>query len=246
MTLVLGEGMRVEITDRPLRFTPRFDFGGQQVVVADYTGPAERELQLPLTFGSRQWLWSEDEHFRFDRDSRELCSFTFFLAARSVPSSSCIRPRAVAAGLRAETAREFGLPQTTVFTCDTAGSELVCLRDTAVPARHFDARLEIAPAVELLVRDEAIVGWSLRDPARYLTEGFAEPQLGPPARRTRRRLAECMALISAPLVDEVMERDTNTWARLRVLERGLRDQRVDRARARILHRVIARLIEDYA
>ncbi|MBV8933604.1 MAG: hypothetical protein JO285_13765, partial [Kutzneria sp.] len=51
--------------------------------------------------------------------------------------------------------------------------------------------------------------------------------------------------VSSPLVDEVMDQDADAWRRLRATERALRDQRDDRHRADVLHRVVSRLIEDY-
>ncbi|MCX5340164.1 hypothetical protein [Streptomyces atratus] len=90
-----------------------------------------------------------------------------------------------------------------------------------------------------------MVGWSLGDPTRYLTDGFAEPQPTPPASVTRLRLAECLELVSSPLVDQVMDEGADAWHRLRATEHALREQQDDRARAEILHGVISRLIEDY-
>ncbi|CAM5499017.1 hypothetical protein SALBM311S_03421 [Streptomyces alboniger] len=90
-----------------------------------------------------------------------------------------------------------------------------------------------------------MVGWSLSDPARYLTDSYADPETGPPATATRLRLAECLALISEPLVDGVMDGEPDTWHRLRSVELALLEQREDRRRADVLHRVVSQLIEDY-
>ncbi|MFE4676348.1 hypothetical protein [Streptomyces sp. NPDC056721] len=68
----VGGTVSVETTGRPLRFTPRFDLPGQQLIVAGYADAREREKQLADTFGSMQWLWSENDFLRFDRDSRGL------------------------------------------------------------------------------------------------------------------------------------------------------------------------------
>ncbi|MFK4185608.1 hypothetical protein ACI2L4_16545 [Streptomyces sparsogenes] len=247
--ITLGDTMVAERTDRPLAFTPRFDFRDLQLIVAEYADPAGRERQLPDTFGSAQWLWSQDEHFRFDRGSRELCSLTFFVPPESVSVPQGHRrhdaPRTRAGGLRADTARDFAMPRTTVFHCDPEATELRCLRDIGVLDRDLDARIGIAPDVSLLVQQGEVAGWSLGDPARYLTDGFAEPRPTPPAPATRLRLAECLELVSSPLVDQVMDQDADAWHRLRATEHALRVQREDRPRAEILHGVISRLIEDY-
>ncbi|MFJ8753307.1 hypothetical protein ACIREO_28835 [Streptomyces sp. NPDC102441] len=254
MRITVGDTMTAETTDTPLAFTPRFGFSDLELVVAGYADPAGRERQLPDTFGSMQWLWSEDEHLRFDRGSRELCSLTLFVPPESVPPESVAVPQGHTAhddpptrpgGLRADEARDFAMPQTGVFHCDPGGTELRCLRDVEALGRKVDARLGIAPDVALLVQDGAVIGWSLRDPARYLTDGFAEPPPTPPAPATRLLLAECLELVSSPLVDEVMDKDAAAWRRLRAAEQALREQQDDRDRAEVLHRVISRLVEDY-
>ncbi|MFJ7629195.1 hypothetical protein ACIQZN_22140 [Streptomyces sp. NPDC097595] len=245
MKVTIGDGMAAETTDRPLAFTPRFDFRDLQLIVAGYADPAGRERELSETFGSMRWLWSEDEYVRFDRDSRELRSLTFFVPARYVSEAADRAPRTRAAGLRADVVGEFGMPPTTVFHCDPEGRALNCLADARLLGREWDARLGVAPDVALLVHEGAVAGWSLGDPARYLTDGFAEPPSGPPAAATRLRLAECLELVSSPLVEEVMDADPEAWQRLRSVERALREQRVDRARADVLRGVISRLIEDY-
>lgn len=48
---------------------------------------------------------------------------------------------------------------------------LTCLRDLDVLDEPLEARIGIAPDVALLVQQGAVVGWSLTDPARYLTPG---------------------------------------------------------------------------
>ncbi|MQS39019.1 hypothetical protein FFZ77_26610 [Streptomyces katsurahamanus] len=253
MRFSVGTTASVETMGSPLGFSPRFDFSSLQVIVAGYTGPAEREQQLSHTFGSMQWLWSENEHFRFDQSSRELCSATFFVPPESAPAEVCRRapegPPSLPSGLRAATSADFDLPQAGVVCCTSEATELRCFRDLGALDGPLDARIGIAPDLDLLVREGAMVGWSLADPARYLTDGFAAPEDGPPAPATRLRLAECLALVTSPLVYEVTDHDhdqeSDAWRRLRATERALREQRDDRRRADILHGVVSRLIEDY-
>ncbi|MEK8145126.1 hypothetical protein NKH18_38270 [Streptomyces sp. M10(2022)] len=58
---------------------------------------------------------------------------------------------------------------------------LTCLRDLEVLDEPLEARIGIAPDVALLVQDGTVVGWSLTDPVRYVTTGFAAPtRLLPP------------------------------------------------------------------
>ncbi|OKJ04976.1 hypothetical protein AMK18_07325 [Streptomyces sp. CB01249] len=245
MKVTVGDGMAATTTGSPLAYTPRFDFRDLQLIVAEYTDPSGRERELSETFGSMRWLWSQDEYVRFDRDTRELRSLTFFVPARCVSAAADRGPRTRAAGLRADDVGEFGMPQTAVFHCGAGAGALTCLVDVRLFDREPDARLGVAPDVDLLVYEGSVAGWSLGDPARYLTDGFTEPPSGPPAPATRLRLAECLELVSSPLVDRVMDSDPEAWQRLRVVERALREQREDRGRADVLHAVISRLIEDY-
>ncbi|WP_405940250.1 hypothetical protein OG338_29420 [Streptomyces sp. NBC_00726] len=246
MKVTVGDGMAATTTDSPLAFAPRFDFRDLQLIVAGYADPAGRERELPETFGSMRWLWSQDEYMRFDRDSRELRSLTFFVPARYVPEGPSFQdgPPARAAGLRADAVGEFGMPQTTVFHCGPGARALTCLADVGLLGGEPDARLGVAPDVDLLVYEGVVAGWRLGDPARYLTDGFAEPPSGPPVTATRLRLAECLELASSPLVDRAMDGDPEARRRLGAVEGALREQREDRARADILHGVISRLIED--
>ncbi|MGW4077982.1 hypothetical protein ACWELB_31575 [Streptomyces asiaticus] len=245
----VGDTVNAETTRNPLTFTPRFDFIDLQVIVAGYTGPNEREQNLAHTFGSMQWLWSENDEFRFDQGSRELSHATFYVPRESAPAPLCHHalhmPQRLPSGLRTDTAQNFALPQATIFCCDPEASELRCYRDLSVLDGGPDALIGIAPDVSLLVKGGVVAGWSLTDPARYLTDGFAAPEATLPSHSTRLRLAECLSLVTAPLIDEVMDQDMDTWRRLRAIERALRDQRDDRNRATIMHRVISRLIEDY-
>ncbi|MFG2127914.1 hypothetical protein ACGFNV_08945 [Streptomyces sp. NPDC048751] len=249
MKFSMGETMEVETTGRPLTFTPRFDITGPQVIVAGYADPAGRERLIGTSFGSMQWLWSDTDEVRFAADTRELIGVTLHVPLKSAPAQICrMRPNGLPpqlGGLRAATAEEFALLQTTAFCCTSDAAELMCLKDLDVLEGPAPARIGIASDVCLLVQEGAMVGWSLSDPARYLTDGFADPDTGPPAAVTRLRLAECLALVSEPLVDGVMDGEPGAWRSLRAVERALGEQREDRSRADVLHRLVSRLIEDY-
>jgi hypothetical protein len=245
----MGETMDVEATGHPLTFTPHFDITGPQVIVADYADPAGRERLIGATFGSMQWLWSETDEVRFATESRELIGATFHVPPKSAPAQVChTLPDSLPTlpgGLHADAAAEFSLLQATVFCCTPDAAELTCLRSLDVLEGPAPIRIGIASDECLLVQEGAMVGWSLNDPARHLTDGFTEPEAGPPATVTRLRLAECLALVSEPLVDGVMDGEPDAWRRLRAVERALREQREDRGRADVLHRLVSRLIEDY-
>ncbi|MTE21490.1 hypothetical protein F0L17_20715 [Streptomyces sp. TRM43335] len=241
--------MDVVVTGVPLPFAPRLALDVPQVIVGEFTNRAEFEQQAHTTFGSLQWLWSGEDDLRFDKESRELVAIGLHLPNEAAPAKAAVRITGGLptrqGGLRATEVRDFGMPQATVLQCDAEAAELVCLRDLAVLDAPVEARIGIAPGLALLVQGGAAVGWSLTDPARYLTSGYTTPDPAPPSPDTRQRLAECLTLFTRPLVDEVMDKESNAWHRLRVTERALRSRREDRRRVEILHRLVVRVIEDH-
>ncbi|MEV8394871.1 MULTISPECIES: hypothetical protein [unclassified Streptomyces] len=117
--------------------------------------------------------------------------------------------------------------------------------EPGVASGHSAAGPGIAPGVALLVRHHTVVGWSLTDPARYLTTAFAAPDPNPPSPVTRQLLTECLDLLTTPVVDDVVDGEPAALARLRAVDEALRDQREDRHRADTLLSLIANLVEDY-
>jgi hypothetical protein len=244
----IADTMSVETAGNPLTYTPRFDITTPAVTVAGYADMAGRERLLGKTFGSTQWLWAETDDVYFDQESRELVGLSFFvppLFASVQVRDLHAGPPPRSAGLRADVAQAFELPHASVFHCDPEAARLSCVQDRGLLDVTPDARIAIARDLELLVVDDRMIGWSLVDPVRYLTSGFAAPDPGPPSPASRLRLAECLALISEPLVDAVMEQEPDAWRRLRATERALREQSDDQWRRDALHEVVSRLIEDY-
>ncbi|MFJ8667048.1 hypothetical protein [Streptomyces sp. NPDC093600] len=249
MRLTLDGDWHATVTDDPLRVTPRFGDQSTRVLVAPYSDAEERERFLTDTFGSSDWLWDTPDELRFEQTDRRLVGVRLQLPDESapaedrarVPASPAVRP----GGLRADEARDFRLEVTTVLCCAPEAAELTCLRDLDVLDEPLEARVGIAPDVALLVQAGTVVGWSLTDPARYLTTGYAAPDPTPPSRSTRLLLAECLDLITVPVRHGIMDRDPAALARLRAADQALRDQREDRRRADALLAIIANLVEDY-
>ncbi|WP_053691706.1 hypothetical protein [Streptomyces sp. WM6372] len=78
-------------------------------------------------------------------------------------------PVVLAGGLRADEVQDFRHEMCPVLYRAAGDAELTCVRDLDVLDEPVDARIGIAPDVALLVQNGAVVGWSLTDPARYLT-----------------------------------------------------------------------------
>ncbi|WP_432119599.1 hypothetical protein [Streptomyces sp. bgisy032] len=67
----------------------------------------------------------------------------------------------------------------------------------------------------------------------------------PPVPATRRLLTECLDLVTTPVVDDLVDGEPATLARLRAADKALREQREDRHRADALLELIATCVEDY-
>ncbi|WP_247702275.1 hypothetical protein [Streptomyces sp. F63] len=202
------------------------------------------------TFGSHAWLWDDPDELRFAPGTRELAGAAFRLPYESAPSEDRARvpatPPVHPGSLRADEARDFRLEVTTELCRAPGDTVLTCLSDLDILNEPLDARVGIAPDVALLAQHGTVVGWSLTDPARYLTTGFAIPDPSPPSPATRRLLTACLDLTTTPLLHEVTDRNPAALARLRAVDDALRSQREDRHRANALLALINNLVEDYA
>ncbi|MCY0928741.1 hypothetical protein OTB20_21535 [Streptomyces sp. H27-H1] len=249
MRITIDADWTATVTGEPLSVTPRFAFRDFLVYIAPYPDVKERERFQLDTFGSQDWLWDTPDELRFDPAGRELVGAEFHMAAvvadaedgARVPTAPPVRP----GGLRADEARDFRLEVTTELCRAPADAVLTCLRDLDVLDEPLQARIGIAPDVALLVQHGTIVGWSLTDPVKYLTTAFAAPDPAPPAPATRLLFTECLDLVTAPLFDEVSNRNPAALARLRALDRRLRGQHEDRHRVEALTVLIADLMENY-
>ncbi|MFD8658978.1 hypothetical protein ACFV1V_10080 [Streptomyces globisporus] len=96
----------------------------------------------------------------------------------------------------------------------------------------------------LLVQYGTFIGWSLTEPASYVTTGFAAPGLAPPPRPPG-SCSSRMDLVATPWLEAVRCRNPAAASRLRELDHRLRDQREVRNRADTLLALIGELVEDY-
>ena len=156
-----------------------------------------------------------------------------------------VLPAVCRGGLRADEVRDFRQETCTVLCRAPGDTVLTCLRDLDVLDEPVDACIGIAPDVALLVQHGTVVGWSLTDPARYLTTAYAAPDPAPPSPAARSLLRSCLDLITDPLFEEVQDREPAALARLREVHQALVAQREDRRRADALLSLISNLVEDY-
>ncbi|MER7663594.1 hypothetical protein [Streptomyces sp. NPDC096193] len=245
--LSFDDDWRATVTGDPLSITPRFT--GDTVRLVEYADVKEREQFTMDTFGSEHRLWDTPDVLRFDPASRNLVGAEFqmpYISASSetsdrVPTLPEVRP----GGLRADEIRDFRHEMCTVLCRAPKDGVLICLRGPDVLDEPLGARIGIAPDVSLLVQRGAVVGWSLTDPARYLTTAYTAPDPAPPSPATRRLLTECLDLITEPVVDDLVDGDPAALARLRAADAALRAQHEDRHRADVLLELIATYVDDY-
>jgi hypothetical protein len=209
----------------------------------------ERERFLADTFGSQDWLWDLPDVFRFAPSSRRLVGAEFRMPEESASVEDSARlpvtPEVRPGGLRADEVRDFRHEMCTVLCRAPGDAVLTCLRDLDVLDEPLDARIGIAPDVALLVQHGTVVGWSLTDPAKYLTTAYADPDPTPPSPATRRMLTECLDLMNTSVVDDLVDGEPAAVARLRAADATLRAQHEDRHRADALLDLIATYVEDY-
>jgi len=247
MKLAFDGDWRATVTGDQLSITPRFT--GNSVDIAHYANVKERERFLLATFGSQEWLWDAPDVLRFDPDSRKLVGAAFrmpYVTAYSETSDRIpVMPAVRQGGLRADEVRDFRHEMCMVLCRAPGDAVLINVRDLDVLDEPLEACIGIAPDVALLVQHGAVVGWSLTDPARYLTTAYADPDPNLPSAATRRLLTECLDLVTEPVVDDLVDGEPAAVARIRAADETLRAQREDRHRADALLELIATYVQDY-
>jgi hypothetical protein len=240
-------GWSATVTGEPLDLVPRLL--GTFLIVGPFADRVERERFLADTFGSQDWLWDLPDVFRFAPSSRRLVGAEFRIPEESASVEDSARlpvtPEVRPGGLRADEVKDFRHEMCTVLCRAPGDAVLTCLRDLDVLDEPLDARIGIAPDVALVVQHGAVVGWSLTDPAKYLTTAYADPDPTPPSPATRRMLTECLDLMTTSVVDDLVDGEPAAVARLRAADATLRAQHEDRHRADALLELIATYVEDY-
>ncbi|MFF5479375.1 hypothetical protein ACFY5C_18815 [Streptomyces sp. NPDC012935] len=247
MEVRIADSVRAQIVDGALAYTPRFILSGPFVAVGAYKDIQEKEGELVSTFGSAQWLWSEDDDLRFRMADHELQSLCLYLpqatAASDFDVSGWERARRITGGLRTVANANFSSPQTNSCWVAPDATHLICLRNSAPHPDASSFRLSVAPDLDLLFVQGQLVGWLLGDPARYLTAGWEMPGSEAPAETTRSLLARTLVMTMSPEAEAIEDGDPVAWRRLRGLAEQLRAVRGDRRRTEILQATVDRFVE---
>jgi hypothetical protein len=247
MKVFLTDTVAAHVTQSPLGWSPRFCFSGPYVVVAPYADTEEREHDLTHTFGSMQWLWSENDDFRFSRPDRQMHSLVLHAPEVADPAPAISRAwterSVITGGLQAESESQFSIPQTVVRWCDRDSTYLVCLQEGQEQPHRDSFRLRIAPETDLLFQDQRLVGWMLTNPAHHLTMAWENAESSTVAPSTRSLLVECLKLTAEPLVDDVIAGEESAWQRLHETVEALHRQTSDHTRIRILAYTMNHLVK---
>ncbi|WP_330477874.1 hypothetical protein OG301_15595 [Streptomyces platensis] len=249
MKVQLAESVTAFTTDSPLRHSPCYALRDQSLAVGGYANQEERDAQLAHTFGSQQWLWSEEDDFRFRNSDHQLESLYLLIPEEPCPApDACarwVRTTMVVGGLRVARRDNFALETTTGRWFDQEARHMICLRDQAPPPEEGGTRVRIAPDTDLLLAGGKMVGWMLTNPARYLTQGWDRPADTPPVPGTSQLLAAYLAMTSWPALEKILDGDAGACRELRNLKQRILSQPTDPSRTSVLGRAVGMLIEDH-
>jgi hypothetical protein len=167
------------------------------------------------TVGSRAWLWRDDEDWRFDAGSGLLTSLVLDLPEVNLPTDPGLRDwddaPTVTGTLRLEQLRGFSRRPTIVRWYDPAGTALAGFYSQQ-PAvlQQPRRRVALADQTHLLIAGNTLVGWSIKEPARYLTGESIPPSAADtvPDVRLPPLLAAFFSLVSEENLDKLEEGDS--------------------------------------
>lgn len=208
------------------------------------------------TVGSSDWLWSADEGWAFAAGDGALASLLLTLPEVNVGSDAVAGwsdAPAIVGTLRLAEPRGFSRPPTVARYCDPYGRSLFGLYEDSDVSVVADAgprwRLEIAEGTHLLVAGETLAGWSIADPARYLTGAAVAPAASETAasESLAALFAEYCDLVTEDGVDRLEDGDSELRARLRrCAERAAALGAAGESRALEVEVKVRQVLEDFA
>lgn len=247
----LASGVRALIVPgRPVAPQPRLWLNSPAVVLRSDPDGAPDDAP---TVGSRAWLWGDDEDWRFDADSGVLTSLVWNLPEVNIQADSGFRDwdhsATVTGTLRLDRPEDFGRQPARVRWCDPNGAELVGLYSPEIAAGLPRCRVALADRTHLLIAGETVVGWSIKDPARYIT-GEAVPPTAwdtEPDVRLPPLLAAFFAQVTEENVDKLEDGDTDVRSDLQRLASSLEAVATDgEPRAAEVLTKVRQVLEDFA
>lgn len=168
----------VEPLGPAMEFLPRFWLNG--ITVSPQTDAKTRERLLAETFGSMDWLWSDDDEIRFMNETRQLVSFVLTAPEESVDVSWDLRPLLKApcstSGLVASRLENFGFEPMDARWVSEDGKHIVCVRQSHLSRGGSYRRIQVAQDVDFVFNARVLCAWTLHNPARYIVEKQEVPE----------------------------------------------------------------------
>lgn len=234
------------VPGRPAAAQPELWLNSPAVVLHCNTGDGRR------TIGSRAWLWGDDEDWRFDADSGVLTSVVLNLPEVNMQTDTELhewhRSPTVAGTLRLEQPEDFSRPPTSVRCFNRTSTELIGWYSPEPPATRPRRRIALADRTHLLIAGDTVVGWAIKDPARYITgETVPSSTRGTdPDERLPPLLATFFSLVTEENVDKMEEGDSRIRSGLQRLAVSLETVRSDgEPRAAELLTKVRQVLEDF-
>lgn len=179
------------------------------------------------TVGSRAWLWGDDEDWRFDAGSGLLVSVILDLPEVNSPTNLGLRDwdesPTVTGTLRLERPKDFGRQPTSVRWLAPDGTELAGFYSPEPSTDQPRRRIALADRTHLLIAGDSLVGWSIKEPARFITGESVPPsaQGTEPDVRLAPLLASFFSLVTEENVDKLEEGDSDIRSGLKELALSL-------------------------
>lgn len=172
LPIVLAPGTTaLAVPGRLLAPRPRLWLNSPAVVLRPDT--AESASGEEHTVGSSAWLWEDDEEWRFDAHTGVLTSAVFNLPEVNTRADLDLRAwaqaPAIAGTVQLKQPADFRRPPASVRWFASDGTELAAFYHREPSTGQPRRRIAIADRTDLLIAGTALVGWSITDPARFIT-----------------------------------------------------------------------------
>ena len=180
--------------------------------------------------GSFDWLMDDDEYWAFDTADGMLLSLGLTVPEvnrESVPARAGWNATEATAGtLRLPVLKNFGRAPAVERWCDPEGSELFGFYTAGVDGFTEGTsrrRLAIAEGTILLTVDSILIGWSIADPARFITGAAVPPRVygTTPDAQLPALLVEFFKLVTVENVDRLEDGDQSLKSALEELAERL-------------------------
>jgi len=240
------------VPGRPAAARPQLWLNSPAIVLRSDAadGPAGDDGER--TVGSRAWLWGDDEDWRFDAGSGVLTSAVWNVPEINAGTDLGLRDwdhsATVTGTLRIEQPTDFGRPPTSVRWFDPGGTEIAGFYSSD-PATDRPRRIAIAERTHLLIAGNTIVGWAIKEPARYITGEAVAPEAyaTEPHVRLPPLLSAFLSLVTEENIDKLEEGDTEIRSGLQELATRLQAVSADgETRAAEVLSKVRQVLEDFA